>query len=261
MITLIGHGYVGEHIAQELVNQGVAHHWIRHNDPIAEDTTVVINAAGYTGLPNVDACEIFKDETINGNVAWALELERRCPNIPIVHISSGCVYTGYVDGGWTEEDQPNFTFSNGSFYSGSKALEERMLKSYMNKSYLLRIRMPFGDKEHPRNLLTKLKRYQKLINFENSLSYINDVAQVAVKFAIDRPATGVYNVCNPGSKTTEQITDMMGLDKEWFTLEEFLSNTKAPRSNCVLNTDKLSKVYTMLPIDQALATAIERMNG
>lgn len=49
MITLIGHGYVGEHIGKEMSEQNISHHWIRHTDSIPDDTSVIINAAGYTG--------------------------------------------------------------------------------------------------------------------------------------------------------------------------------------------------------------------
>ena len=135
MITLIGHGYVGKHIAHELENQKLDYQWISHKDIIPK-SDVIINAAGYTGFPNVDACEIYKQETIDGNVIWPIQLELNNINTPIVHISSGCVYTGY-DKEYTEEDEPNFNFNNGSFYSGSKALGQKMLEPFMNKSYLL----------------------------------------------------------------------------------------------------------------------------
>ena len=128
MITLIGHGYVGKHIAAELDNQKLTYSWITHRDTVPNDTTMIINAAGYTGSPNVDACEQHKQETINGNVVFPLQLEAANPFTPIIHITSGCVYTGYKPGGWTEEDAPNFDFNNGSFYSGSKALFQTLMK-------------------------------------------------------------------------------------------------------------------------------------
>lgn len=259
MITLIGHGYIGEHISEELKTQSIPHRWIHHTDKIPTGTGVIINAAGYTGSPNVDACETYKQETINGNVVFPLQLEMKNRSIPIIHISSGCVYTGYKYGGWTEIDEPNFDFNNGSFYSGSKTLEQELLKPYMNKSYLLRIRMPFGDKHHPKNFLTKLHKYEKLIDFTNSLSYVNDVAKVAIHFAATLPTPGIYNVCNPGYKTTKQIADMLGLDKPWFTEEEFTLATSAPRSNCVLNNDKLQNVYPLQHVDSALSQAIEKL--
>lgn len=259
MITLIGHGYVGEHIAAELLEQQRKFNWIRHTDPIPRDTTVIINAAGYTGAPNVDACEIHKQDTINGNVVWPVQLELAHTNIPIVHISSGCVYTGY-DKIFTEEDEPNFDFDNGSFYSGSKSLGQKMLEPFMHKSYLLRIRMPFGDTDHPKNFLTKMKKYDKLISYDNSLSYMPDVATVAVQMAIDQNIpTGIYNVCNPGFSNAKEIVGMMGIEKEFFTEDEFKNAVVAPRSNCVLSTDKLQSVFPIRPIAEALQEAISKL--
>lgn len=259
MITLIGHGYVGKHIKKELENQKIHHEWITHDQPVPAGTTAIINAAGYTGSPNVDACEQHKQETINGNVVFPLQLEAANPFTPIVHITSGCVYTGYKDGGWTEDDAPNFDFNNGSFYSGSKALFQELMKPYLDKSYLLRIRMPFGDEHEPKNIFTKLSNYQKLIDFENSFSYVVDVARVAVYFALNKPAGGIYNVCNPGSATTKQVADKLELDKEWFTKEEFKAATVAPRSNCVMNVEKLFSVFPIQHINDALDTAISRL--
>lgn len=256
MIALIGHGYVGDHIAAELNSQNIPFHWITHRDTVPTGTTAIINAAGYTGRPNVDACEIYKQECIDGNVVFPLSLEQRYPHIPKVHITSGCVYTGYVDGGWTETDPPNFDFNNGSFYSGSKALFQNLVAP-TSTSYLLRIRLPFGDKPNPKNYLTKLENYDKLIDFENSISYVNDVAAVAVHFAITLPTPGIYNVCNPGTTTTRAVAYLMGLDKPWFTVEEFTQATVAPRSNCNMSTDKLQAVFPLQTAQEALRKAID----
>ena len=259
MITLIGHGYVGVHIASELSSQNYKFNWFRHTDSIPQDTTVIINAAGYTGSPNVDACEIHKQETIAGNVIWPVQLELAHPDIPIVHVSSGCVYTGY-DKHFTEQDEPNFNFDNGSFYSGSKTLGQKMLEPFMHKSFLLRIRMPFGDYEHPKNFLTKMQKYNKLISYDNSLSYMPDVAAVAVRMAIDRTiSTGIYNVCNPGFSNAQEIVGMMGIEKEFFTEDEFVNAVVARRSNCILSTDKLQSVFPIRPISDALKEAIGKL--
>jgi dTDP-4-dehydrorhamnose reductase len=258
VITLIGHGYIGEHIAKELSSQNLQYQWINHTDVVPNGTTVIINAAGYTGSPNVDACEIHKQETIDGNVLWPLRLENQFPDTPIIHISSGCIYTGYTFEGWTEEDKPNFDFSNGSFYSGSKALGQEVLMPFLkSKSYLLRIRMPFGDEDHPKNFLTKMKTYKKLISYDNSLSYVPDVARVAVHFATTRPTPGIYNVCNPGYSNAREITQMMDINKEWFTEEEFKKATVAPRSNCILSTIKLQSIFPIQRVDTALRKAIK----
>ena len=73
-----------------------------------------INAAGFTGKPNVDACESAKYECLQGNAVLPGIIREVCEDlkIPWGHISSGCVYSGrrYDGKGWTEEDEPNFSF-------------------------------------------------------------------------------------------------------------------------------------------------------
>lgn len=259
MITLIGHGYVGDHISKLLSDMKISYYWIRHTDSVPDDTEIIINAAGYTGSPNVDACETYKQETINGNVIWPVALELANPDKPIIHISSGCIYTGY-EKEFTEDDAPNFNFNNGSFYSGSKALGQTLLAPFMHKSYLLRIRMPFGNYDHPKNFLTKMKNYKKLISMDNSLSYMPDVAGVVVRIATSKNiAPGIYNVCNPGSSNAREITEMMGIKKEFFTEEEFKKVVVAPRSNCILNNNKILNIFPMQHVKQALIEAIKTL--
>lgn len=261
MITLFGHGYVGHHIAAELDRQGVAYQWLSHRNSLHTRSGVIINAAGYTGVPNVDACENEKQATINGNVLFPMALESANPYSRIIHITSGCVYTGYKNGGWTEEDKPNFNFDNGSFYSASKTLFQELMSAYLDKSYLLRIRLPFGDEHTPKNYLTKLSKYDKLVDFENSVSYVNDVASVAVFFARQLPRPGIYNVCNPGTITTKQVADMMGLQKQWYTTEEFNQAVQAPRSNCNMSSNKLNEIFPIQSAESALRQAIGRLKN
>ena len=251
MITLVGHGYVGNAVAQELRTQDLPFAWVRHTGSWTPSGPT-INAAGYIGFPNVDACEEHKQETLEGNVSWPVSLERKS-DFPIVHISSGCIYNGYKEGGWTEEDTPNFMASH---YSYSKVLAQTALKPYLNRSYLLRMRMPFGVQNHPKNLLTKFTNYQKLIDGLNSLSRVEDVARMAVYFARNLPKAGIYNLVNPGFITAKEVVEMMGLKKNWFTREEFDASIKAPRSFCTLNSDKLQSVFEIDDVRTALEKCI-----
>jgi len=196
-----------------------------------------------------------KADCLRGNVLWPLEVERRSCGLPVVHISSGCVYNGY-EKEWTEEDPPNFDFTNGSFYSGSKALEQEALMPFMDCSYLLRIRMPFGSEPHPKNYLTKLAAYPRLIDVRNSVSRVSDVVDVALHFAFEKPQAGIYNVCNPGSVKASEVVGKLGLTKKWFMPDEFKAAVKAPRSNCVLDTSKLQKVFPIAPLSIALDEAV-----
>src|SRR6056297_1973810 len=82
----------------------------------------VINCAGYTGKPNVDACETDKANCLAGNAVLPGVVAEACHQLelPWGHVSSGCIYTGKRANsrGFTEADLPNFSFrqNNCSFY-------------------------------------------------------------------------------------------------------------------------------------------------
>jgi len=257
-IVLVGHGYVGKYIAAELDRQSIHYIWTHYNEYIPFDADFIINAAGFTGVPNVDACELRRADTVQGNINFPLYLERTF-NCQILHLTSGCVYTGYKDNGWTETDTPNFNWNNGSFYSATKAEFQKLWTEYRYdaKSYLLRLRMPFGPDNLDKNLLMKLYKYDTLVDFENSITYLPDLAKAVVRFIEDRPLPGIYNAVNPGGVKTHQIAQMLGLTKRYFTEEEWNSKGIAPRSNCVLNTDKMQAVYEFKPATTALVEAID----
>ena len=249
MITLVGHGYIGNAVALELRKQKISFAWVRHTDRW-QASGPIINAAGYIGFPNVDACEEKQEETIEGNVHWPLRCEKIAGDLPVVHISSGCVYMG---GPFTEEDEPNFT---GSFYSYSKVKQQEVLKRFMDKSYLLRMRMPFGLEDHPKNLITKFNQYKTLVNGLNSLSRTEDVARTAVFFAQNLPEYGIYNLVNPGFIENKEIADILGLEKNWVSQAEFLGTVKAPRSFCTLDSTKLQAVFPLDDVRTALHSII-----
>jgi dTDP-4-dehydrorhamnose reductase len=65
--------------------------YLRENKP-----AFLINAAGYTGKPNVDACEDAKADTLAGNTLFPEMLAHAClvERIPWGHVSSGCIFSG-----------------------------------------------------------------------------------------------------------------------------------------------------------------------
>jgi dTDP-4-dehydrorhamnose reductase len=237
----------------------------------ADRPEFLINAAGYTGKPNVDACELHKTECLFGNAVLPGRIAEACTaaGVPWGHVSSGCIYTGKrADGtGFTENDAPNFTFrqNNCSFYSGTKALGEEILANRPDV-FVWRLRIPFDHRESPRNYLTKLMRYQRLLEAENSISQLHEF--VAATFACweKRIPFGTYNVTNPGHVTTREVVDLIlesGVCKKdyaFFTDEtEFMQKAaKTPRSNCVMTSAKLATAgITMTPVREAIRTALK----
>lgn len=262
MIYVIGSGYVGSHVIRELNRRGLMYAVFDRRTTSAGDLrkalsqlpSLVINAAGHVGKPNVDACEKQQGDLMKGNVVLPALLSSFCElyGIPLIHFSSGCVYHGRrEDGsGWREEDAPNFTQS---LYSLSKALGEEQITC---NAWTVRIRLPFSDDNDPRSLLSKFRNYPMLLPAENSISHVGD----AVKSALDlwrlRAPYGIYHATNPDAISHMEIVKMMGLEKKWGDWEEFYLEGHAPRSNCVLDTTKLSAISPMRPVREALRDAI-----
>jgi dTDP-4-dehydrorhamnose reductase len=236
----------------------------------AERPDFLINCAGYTGKPNVDACELHKAATLQGNAVLPGAVREACEaaGVPWGHVSSGCIYSGTrADGaGFTEDDPPNFSFRSPpcSFYSGSKALGEEVLEGAQN-CFIWRVRLPFSSHADPRNLLTKLMRYERLLEARNSLSHLEDFVEAAWACWIQQVPFGIYNVTNPGSVTTSEVVEMIkksGVSRKDFSFfaseEEFMALAAvAPRSNCVLDTKKLEQAGILLrDVRTALADSL-----
>jgi len=210
-----------------------------------------INAAGYTGKPNVDVCELHKDDTIHGNVIWPTILTDWCilNDIPLGHVSSGCIYEGRRTDGkpFTEEDEPNFSFkyNNSSFYSGTKTIAETIVGKW-EKSYIWRLRIPFEEFDNSRNYISKILKYQLLLDAENSVSNKQEFVSACIQTLTKKVPYGIYNVTNSGYITTKGITEKfkqtIAKDKTFTFVDEleFYKNVvKTPRSNCVMSNEKL----------------------
>ncbi len=139
-----------------------------------------------------------------------------------------------------------FRQNNCSFYSGTKALGEEVLANYPNV-YIWRVRIPFDQFENPRNYLTKVMRYARLLDATNSISELQEFVEASLLCWELRVPFGTYNMTNPGTVTTREVVDLIkkaGLsDREFsfFSSEDDFMRTAAiaPRSNCVMNSDKL----------------------
>ena len=283
MIYLLGgSGYVGQAYQALLTNKGIPFRNLKRAEVDYGDTAALtrllkedkpaflINAAGYTGKPNVDACELHKAECLFGNAVLPGRIAEACEaaGVPWGHVSSGCIFTGRpTDGGeFTEADAPNFSFrtDNCSFYSGTKALGEEVLAGRPDV-FVWRLRIPFDHREGPRNYLTKLMRYARLLEAENSISQLHEF--VAATFACweKRIPFGTYNVTNPGFVTTREVVDLIlqsGVcpkDYSFFDDEdEFMKiAAKTPRSNCVMSSAKLAAAgITLTEVHEAVARAL-----
>ncbi len=296
MIALVGStGYVGTAFRQLLESKGVEFKTLSGRE-IANGSQqefadslkgigakFLINCAGYTGKPNVDACELDKGNCLDGNAVLPGLIRDVCSDLSIGwgHVSSGCIFGGERPGGggWLENDAPNFSFRKPpcSFYSGTKALGEEVLgyrevargegewPAWEHESspegYVWRLRIPFNHIDNPRNYLTKVQSYATLLQATNSLSQLEDFVTACYECVEKEIPFGIYNVTNPGAVTTSQVVDLIkksGVNNKDFQFFEdeadFMSKAaKTPRSNCTLNDSKLRDAgVIMRPVEEAL---------
>ena len=278
VIILGGSGYVGQAYQEMFRERGIDFVSLARSELDYTDTAslliylremkpkFLVNAAGYTGKPNVDACETDKANCLFGNAVLPARIAEACAEaaVPWGHVSSGCIYTGSrPDGsGFTEEDPPNFTFrqNNCSFYSGTKALGEEILDKYKNV-YIWRLRIPFNNEDNPRNYITKLLRYENLLEATNSISHLSEFASSSFACWEKQVPFGIYNITNPGEITTRQMVelikaaDVSDKDFKFFDNEaDFMQSAAvAPRSNCTLDSSKLASVgIKMTPVTECV---------
>ena len=286
MVALLGaSGYVGSKFTEVLASRGldsrslsrtevdyadasILRDWMR-----VERTRFLINAAGYTGKPNVDACENHKAECLLGNAVLPGRIREVCEElgVPWGHVSSGCTYSGRRSdgGGWLEIDSPNFSFRSPpcSFYSGTKALGEEVLDGARD-CYVWRLRIPFNHENTPRNYLRKVLNYDRLLEAENSVSHLDEFVGACLDCFEKGVDYGTYNMTNPGSITTRQVTEWMleeGLTNKQFDFfedeEAFMREAATtPRSNCILDSSKLESAGIFLrPVEDAIRSSLREM--
>jgi len=274
-------GWIGGQVIDLLRQQGktvhLANSRTENREAVAAELdaikpTHVINSAGVTGRPNVDWCEDHREETIRANVVGTLNVADLCAQRGIHHLlfATGCIFE-YDDAhpiggpGFLETDTPNF---HGSFYSHTKAYVEDLLKTYPT-TCVLRVRMPISDDLSPRNFIAKIVKYDKVVNVPNSMTVLTDLLPISVVMA-DKKLTGVYNFCNPGAISHNEILDLYKkyIDPSYtytnFSLEEQDKILKAKRSNNTLDHVKLVSALPeceILEIHASMEKVMQRMKA
>lgn len=282
MIIVVGAtGFIGQAFVRHLCvrneeHVAVSRRYLDYYDPDRLSQLILdvradflINAAGFAGQPNVDACEDEKHECLYANSVLPGRIGQACERsgIPWGHVSSGCIYAGTNRGrGFQETDLPNFTFRSNhcSFYSGTKALGEEVLAGN-RECYVWRGRMPFNHVSHPKNLLTKLLSYERLLDVRNSLSHLDEFIMACLDCWKLRLPFGIYHVTNSGSVQTSEVAAMLQSTIAPMRTFQFFEDedefmrvaARAPRSSCVLDNSKaIAAGLRLTDVRDAIATSL-----
>lgn len=189
--------------------------------------------------------------------------------IHLTYIGTGCIFSDCENvapisttplaenaTGYTEESIPNFF---GSSYSVVKGFTDQLFHCLEKFSLNVRIRMPVSNKDHPRNFISKIIRYEKVVNIPNSITVLQEMIPIMIDMALIKK-TGTINLVNPNPISHNEILEMYKLyvDPKFeihnFDLNEQSQILKAGRSNCTLSAEKLSLLYD---VDDS-KTAIEK---
>ena len=135
---------------------------------------------------------------------------------------------------------------------------EELLKEYDNVC-TLRVRMPISsDLSNPRNFITKISRYNKVVNIPNSMTILDELLPISIEMA-KRNLRGIWNFTNPGAVSHNEILEMyrdyIDPSFKWtnFNLEEQAKVIIAPRSNNEMDASKLKNEFPeLLSIKESL---------
>ena len=190
---------------------------------------------------------------VRDNLYGPLLLAELCRKFGIhfTYIGSGCLFKydeEHPIGSkpFTEEDRPNYF---GSSYSVVKGYTDRLMHHYKNVLNV-RMRLPVSDDESPRNLITKITSYKKILNIPNSVTVLPELLPVLLKLMKKRH-TGTLNLVNHGCVEHTQVLEAYkeavdpSLDYEVIADDdesEFVKKLRSSRSNCYLSTDLLHQL-------------------
>lgn len=207
-------GFIGSNIYKELLELGKRVFILSYRmnelesieyEILSRNPKYLICAAGLTGTPNTKWCDTNRRETLMTNVIEQINILNLCNkhNIHCTLIGSGCIFND-LKSEYTSADIGN-DFSN--YYSESRILLEKLVKEFDNYLFL-RINYPYSFKEYnmdnPKNLITKLCRYEKIENCDLSATNL-DILIPNLVLLLDKKSTGIVNFVDLNQINTVEL--------------------------------------------------------
>lgn len=211
-----------------------------------------------------DWCEHHFQEAKRVNVDGSVNVVEEClaRDIPVVYFSSACLYPDNSRA-YAESDEMRALCE----YTRTKLLAEQELQPHMDRLLNIRMRQPFSNHRHPRNLLQKLASYEEFIDDPNSMSHLEEC--IPIIWDLCRAAqTGPFNIVNEGWTTPLRIARL--IKKHWepqkkirqVGYEELLERLDAHRVNSLVDCSKLqSRGYELLPVEEAVEQSLRNPCG
>lgn len=207
-----------------------------------------------------DWCEDNFEEAKRVNVDGALNVveEGLTHGAQVVYFSSACLYPDNAR--FYAEHDAMQAFCR---YTETKLLAEQKLKPCSDEILIIRMRQPFSNHRHRRNLLEKLASYSEFIDEPNSMSHLEECVPVIWELCRMGEA-GPYNLTNEGWTTPLKIAHLIkrywqpDMEIEAIGYEELLAKLRARRVNSLVDCAKLkAKGFVLTPVEDAVADCLE----
>jgi nucleoside-diphosphate-sugar epimerase len=262
--VVIGNGYMGSAFKDAgmdcITKEDFTYNGRNFNEliPLIEDYDVVINAIAKTDTRWSEEPKNFKELWFI-NAHFVKELSDYC-NPPkrkrkkkFVHISTGDLYGNNFDLKQTVEDTTKIDVGTNyrlSKYGGEKFCHEDDL--------ILRPRLPFDGRNHPKNLLVKIPKFTKLFSYLNDYTYIPDLVE-ATQILVNKNQKGIFNIAShdDGSviyilRNILQLPQFQSYDLHDHDNPNIIRELNNLHVHNIMNDDKLRRIYIQTPLEDAV---------
>lgn len=148
-----------------------------------------------------------------------------------------------------EETRPNPQ----CFYTLTKWMAEEMIGEVCPTTLIPRIRLPLSEVPHPRNTITKILGYSRLVDTKESVTVVEDFVAALLPL-MESGVTGPVNMVNGGLTSAVDIAEAFGKSFDTFTRSEFSEQMelegRAHRVSTIVSSTRiplLPDIATRLP--------------
>lgn len=210
---------------------------------------VIVNCIAITDTKWTEYPENFA-QVYKTNSNFVANLSAYCAskNKKLVHISTGDLY-----GNTQKTQEDSLSLDANTNYRLSKLVAERLCSP---NDLILRIRLPFDARNHPKNLIVKCLKYNKFYAHKNCYSYVDDIIS-ATNILVDKNQCGIFNIVQPQSSLLLNLVKLITKDEKIHNLNEnvFCSDISYEWDHVhvhnAMATDKISQFFEPQSLNEA----------
>lgn len=274
--AILGEGYIGEAFA---ISTMIENRWVKKEDfyflggildgnffqliPLIRDAEVIINCIGWTNTTTSEYPENFW-KVWNANAEFVKILSKYCKETgkKLVHISTGDLYGNIFNLDVNVETSTKIDV--GTTYRFTKYAGERFCDE---NDLILRIRLPFDGRTHPKNLLCKIPNFTKFYCFSNDYTYVPDLVNGALAL-VERNQKGIFNVVSHEDgcslfllRNILQLPQFDDYDIHNMEHPDIIRELSNLHIHNIANDDKFRAWYPQTPLDESVKKSWNQLHN